>query len=430
VNLLFSDLTSAPTGAYVTVWGTGLGASGTLRVGGTAVDASDIIYWGEDDALGITGLGRIEFRVSFTGESITVDGLTGTIPFTARTTGNVYYVDHDQTSTGVGNGSLNNPWKTLNEAVSFMAAGDVLYVRDSATPYSESGGSYDGVLNAAERSGTSALPIAVVGYPRETPVIVTTSSNTRAGVAFGAGESYWTVAKLSFVRNGSGSNMAIRAYPGPSASSDIRIVGCVVTGFRSANDGAVSINAAQNVQFIGNYIYDTGVSGENNSHAFYHGGFNNGPLYNVELAYNHIRNHVGGRLIQFYAHLANDEIHGVHVHHNKLHDGPEGSTDGILLSRGDGGATYWLKDAHVHHNEIYNIGRNGIYLNAPDAQMDVHDNIAYNSGRAISMASDINNGYYRVYNNCLDEAPSGGVTGKIELTNNFTDYPTCIAQLN
>jgi hypothetical protein len=378
----------------------------------------------------LTGLDRVEFRVAFTGTDITIDGRTGTIPFVARTQGNIYFVDHDQTGEGVGNGTLTSPWKTIKEARPHLVAGDELYVRDSATPYTEPNVTYGSVLDTTVgSSGSPTLPIAVVAYPGEIPVIDTMNSGTRNGIGFGAGKNYWTVAKLKVVRNGTGSHAGIRAEASGTKTSNIRIVGCVVTGFQPSNFGAVTIDSADNVQFIGNYIYNTGLSGENNSHAFYHGGNYTG-LYNVEVAYNHISNHAGGRLIQFYAHRSGDEIYGVHIHHNKLHDGREAPSDGILLGQGDSGGTFWIKDAHVHHNEVYNVGRNGIHLTAPDAQLDVHDNVAYASGSAIFIGGTIQNGFVKVYRNCMDEAVTDLNKVRTEVRDNYTNYPACVGLLN
>ncbi|MFA6002163.1 MAG: hypothetical protein WC828_08675, partial [Thermoleophilia bacterium] len=43
---IFSDVVSIPLNGYVTVWGKDLGTSGTLRVGGAAIEGSDILSWG------------------------------------------------------------------------------------------------------------------------------------------------------------------------------------------------------------------------------------------------------------------------------------------------------------------------------------------------------------------------------------------------
>ncbi|HXH02468.1 MAG TPA: hypothetical protein VNN09_04030, partial [Candidatus Competibacteraceae bacterium] len=44
----YTDLTSSPAGAYVTVWGKGFGSSaGSVMVGGATASGADIVSWSD-----------------------------------------------------------------------------------------------------------------------------------------------------------------------------------------------------------------------------------------------------------------------------------------------------------------------------------------------------------------------------------------------
>ncbi|MBE3085493.1 MAG: hypothetical protein IMZ64_04675, partial [Bacteroidetes bacterium] len=63
-----------------------------------------------------------------------------------------------------GNGSIGNPWFTLNEAWSNISAGDIVYLR---------GGTYDYVDQQSlfDLSGTSGSHISIFNYPTESPIL-------------------------------------------------------------------------------------------------------------------------------------------------------------------------------------------------------------------------------------------------------------------
>ena len=67
---------------------------------------------------------------------VTVDGVASDpLPFSVRTSGNIYFVDHNNATSGTG--SFANPWKTIISAVGAMVANDITYVR--AGTYTEEG---------------------------------------------------------------------------------------------------------------------------------------------------------------------------------------------------------------------------------------------------------------------------------------------------
>lgn len=66
----------------------------------------------------------------------------------------------------IGDGSISNPYQTIEKAWTVVAAGDTIYLR---------GGTYShaiiGETNLAGKSGTALLPINIYNYPNEKPII-------------------------------------------------------------------------------------------------------------------------------------------------------------------------------------------------------------------------------------------------------------------
>lgn len=196
-QLLFSDLQSGPKtgwegsttkGAAVTVWGAGFGStrgSSYITVNGAQLSAdTDYAEW---DAVGpARGFERITFWINNTAMdgagsiTVTVNGVTSnSLPFTVRA-GNIFFIsknDGSNTYNGAKSafqGGSNGPWKDVYMWLphyngSVTKAGDVVYVRNSTTPYTqlEPGGSavLFEIRAASGDYGTAGNPIALVGHP-------------------------------------------------------------------------------------------------------------------------------------------------------------------------------------------------------------------------------------------------------------------------
>ncbi|MBK9292799.1 MAG: right-handed parallel beta-helix repeat-containing protein [Bacteroidetes bacterium] len=80
-----------------------------------------------------------------------------------------YYVSPGG-SDATGNGTIGNPYKSLDKACQYVAAGDTIFMR---------GGIYSGSIQSinATSNGTSSAPIVIKNYPGEEPIIDGTGLN-------------------------------------------------------------------------------------------------------------------------------------------------------------------------------------------------------------------------------------------------------------
>jgi hypothetical protein len=81
------------------------------------------------------------------------------LPIIINRLGEVYYISPNGSDHNPG--TLNLPWKTLGKAASMLEPGDIVYIR---------GGIYQEAVDF-KGSGTSKLPIHILAYPGETPII-------------------------------------------------------------------------------------------------------------------------------------------------------------------------------------------------------------------------------------------------------------------
>jgi hypothetical protein len=76
-----------------------------------------------------------------------------------------YYVSKDTGNDGWA-GTLANPWATIQHAVDMAVAGDLIYIRESATPYNEKV-----LLFYGNGGGSSGHFVTYINYPGESPII-------------------------------------------------------------------------------------------------------------------------------------------------------------------------------------------------------------------------------------------------------------------
>lgn len=308
--LLFSDIQSGPKngwstnepnkGAAVSVWGKDFGTTrGTsfIKVNGTILNtATDYAIWGENwptqyfqkitfwlnDTV-LDGLGEI---------TVTVDGVeSNPLPFTVRA-GTIYFMTESNPG---GTGTLTNPYEAPNgnyNWVDNMTPGDLYYFRDTDVYDGEYNGGNSVIwMRNSEPSGTAALPIALLGFPGEKPVISvpTIDVNHHNGLQFHnnhmvcAGfiiDSEWRAANLGgdFNRLVGNDVIGLKAYYGSGT-------GIITTGNSSLHtgDGAV---------ILGNAIHG-GNSRNRYDHSIYLSGCaDNGG---AEIGWNHIYDNAFGR---------------------------------------------------------------------------------------------------------------------------------------
>jgi hypothetical protein len=369
-------MTSAPQGAYVTVWGQNFGSTaGTVTVGSTAISGSNIVSWSSN---------MVVFKLttgSGSGISLTTSSgsETNQIAFTARTTGNIYYIsqaDGNNSYTGlspVATTGTNGPWADLSVFITHLHAGDVVYVRaGNYTAYDARGGGATDwgttlyYIDDTGPDGTASLPVAIIGYPGENPVVG--APNGKRDILIQA--NYITVAKLTF-----GNNVQ-EAISNGGGQSGIRFVGNQASGLVNTPYDVIGMSECTNCQILGNILHDSGQAGNKEAHLIYYGGYGVGA--NVEIAYNTVYNELGGRGIQVYGHTATDSLTGLSIHNNIAYNNPY---DGILVGYSDDNSDLaWIHDASIQNNLVYGNGDNGIRIDNPGVTATVSNNTAYGNG--------------------------------------------------
>ena len=396
--LLYSDLERGPSGSLVTVWGQNIPAGAGLTCGD---QACEILSSDFDPAHPAHGRqpSRQKIVVRFnSGSGITLDGYN-TLPF-QLTSGQIRFVSPSD-------GAI-----TLNGA----SSGDVVYLR---------GGRYTQSLSCFGASamicGDGNSGIAVVGYPGETAVL-DCSQAAAFDVASGT-LSDFTLANLEMDCGGVG--RAIRASR-QGDRRNLRVVGNYVHDARSSNSGAFGeFSTTVDLFVLGNLVERTGVAGENNAHAIYHGG--RGISDNVHISYNHINTHLGGRAIQIFGHKEGERMTGLVIRGNHIVNS-QGNA-GILVSHSDAPAGLapsdpargWIKDALVEYNTVEGGNGSGINIKNIGVDATINNNVLIDGSRSVLIdfaksvvASD----------NCMNQPISTGQS--IAQSNNQTNYPVCL----
>jgi hypothetical protein len=220
--LFFTDISSGPhhggegdLGVMVSLYGLRFGQNAAdLRVTLGGTDVARIVALNPSPADAARGLEVVTVQLGSAVSSgdlvVTVNGRSSNpLPFVVRE-GNIFFVDPSVASDG--DGSFARPFKTLSRARRpAVMRGDVVYLK---------GGTYDAFDPSTEvpnhrsnflltrlnaDTGTSALPIAYVGYPGAPPTVGGNgpSASSDLAIAFpdttGA-PAYYTFANLRFVR--------------------------------------------------------------------------------------------------------------------------------------------------------------------------------------------------------------------------------------
>jgi len=400
--IFFSDLTSGPNtggqdnkGAFVTIWGKNFGSTrgeSYVTVGGGKVDNYPI--WTDT---------KITFQLgpnAKTGDIVvhTPYGDSNGIPFTVRE-GRIFFISKTEGNNNYNGlypsfeGGNNGPWEDFTPIYgysTFLKPGDIVYVRNGT--YNKIVADRNAILYVRSHStGTEGKPIAVIGYPGESPVL---NGNFQASRGVLLDEvTDWIIAKLKFINIVGG---AIQSY----ARERIRIIGNEIYNCPSYY-GTIEFSAAcKNCKVLGNHIYNSGKPGNKLAHLIYYGGYGDGS--DVEIAWNSLHDEKGGRCIQVYGHTENDHLTGLSIHDNLVYNCPY---DGILIGGSDASSQGWIEDALVYNNVIYNTGYanpnwwSGIRINDPKIKVKLLNNTIFQnetSGFAVHLerANEV-----EVYNN-------------------------------
>lgn len=258
--------------------------------------------------------------------------------------GSVWFVAPDGTDGGPG--SIRRPWATLSFAVSRAIAGDTVLVRE---------GTYRERL-VLENSGTAEAPIVFAAFPGETPVI--------DGEDVEQPDGWGGMVEINGVEH-----VELRGFHIRNSSV------CAI----QANDSAfitISNNYTYNSVWPGVMVWgttDVVVSGNEVVEACT-GGENHQECISL-------------------SHAERFEVVGNHVHH--------GYMEGIDVKVG-------CKNGSVHGNEVHDLVRLGIYLDAYtdlSSDIDIYDNVVYRCREGIRVSSEQGGSVtnIRVYDNVVYE---------------------------
>jgi len=329
---IYTDLVVAPVGAWVTVYGSGFGASGDVTLGGTAQTA--LLY----------SPTCVIFEVSGTGGDLKVGGkAAGQIEVHA---GRVLEAKPS---------NLRGVWDGAR-------AGDVIYLRGGnyQSQYGEGDWYQDSTLETYKQ-GRPTQPIALVGYPGEKAQFLPLPDSRHSVIALGDANSHQrrasnlVFANLAITGTGDcifGGGDTTDGYGGPdeTGATNIRIVNTVCTITDATNNTMTGMFATQGDgwKILGNTFHDPPNRAViKNNHAIYI----QGGADNVEVAYNQLVNLHVGHTIQIHQDGKAKLYENIHIHDNLLEAKLNTDMRGISVVEVDDAST-----VVIERNILRNLG--------------------------------------------------------------------------
>ncbi len=372
--VLYTDLPAGPTtggendlGAYVSIFGKNFGSNASqVRVYFGNTEAAAYRYFGaskgRSDIQQITvqpgnvGTGSLSIKVVVNGVASNTDQTFLVNP------GDILFVDNVSGNDGTAvKGDIAHPWRTVQTpseggALAAAGPGDVIVLRGKST-WSDVGFEKRWFRF---RHATGSMPtgasgtgyIAIEAYPGENVHYVAPAS-TNGGI-HGMGSNYsqfsdWIIISGLHIESAASSSSDGAPVNLQVASDHWRVVNNEL-GPWPASSGAKAgglVGNGTDVKAFGNEIHD--IDGGTENHCIYL----DTAASNVEIAYNHIHDCVGGNIIQTYDNLGGGPITNISIHHNVMHDGNR-----YGLNMADGTVS-----VHAWNNVIYNTAYAGIRLN-------------------------------------------------------------------
>jgi len=324
----YTDLVSAPVGAWVTAYGSGFGGSGTVTLNG---NAQAIVSYSDT---------KVVFTVSGTGGALVVGG---------RSLGNL--------SVHRGRVIEVTPAGSLRSVINNLRPGDTVYLR--AGTYS---GKYDTEgWNEANfslfRPGTAARPIALVAYPNESVTISNSNSRPNFHLGNSGGNrktAYMSIAGFNLIAPSgcidSGANTANSSTP-ESGAAHVRVVAntCTLTDATSNTMTGMFAVGGDDWKVLGNsFANPPNRVIINNNHGIY---VQNGAD-DVEVAYNVLRNLRMGHVIQVHQDGTPMRYDNVWIHDNLIESANNMDTRGMTVSNVDSAST-----VVIERNTLRNLGQ-------------------------------------------------------------------------
>jgi hypothetical protein len=360
----YTDVASAPVGAFVTAYGSGFGSSGTVTLGSTQQTVRSY-----SDT-------KVVFTVSGGGGALMVGGKSlGNLPVH---TGRV----------------LEATPSTFGTVWNGVQPGDVIYMH--AGTYNQvygEGSWYQDCTLETYKDGTASQPIAVLGYPGETATWKNAGRHSPIclGDANHAGQkaSWLTFADFNITGDatcvdGGGDTTIPAGGPDETGATNIRIVGirCEITDTSdNTMTGMISIQG-DGAKILGNtFINNPNRVIINNNHGIY---IQNGAD-DVEVAYNIMDGLRMGHVIQIHQDGTPKLYERLNVHDNHLQGRQYGDMRGISVVNIDNASTVTIERNVFRHQGQGGWGCINLYR----GQITVNDNDCRDSEGGIN----INGGY-------------------------------------
>lgn len=339
-------------GAYVNLYGTNLGSSGSITVGGaSAITNCSNCRWTDSKVIFQLGASAASGNIVLTNSSGTSSGLAFTITATSY-----YYISPNGSDTA--NGSYFAPFKTLRhflDSVAPISQNTIIYFMNGFTLTGNDGRGWN--TSAAIDSGgkSESIRLNLVAYPGAVVTIGSPNINAQYGMV--TYSDYVTIAGLnlrgysSFEANPStgfirfiGNDVSCQNVPASFGDN-----ACLFFGSGSSSGGS-----AVQTKFLGNTVHDTGGP---NADKTYHAVYFGTDMNQSEAAWNTIGTGV------FYGYCRSILLHsspngnpgsGRNMYGYEIHDNfiQKGWCDGIGLASVDPS-----KGAiNIYNNVLVNIG--------------------------------------------------------------------------
>lgn len=349
-GLIYSDLTSAPVGAWVTIYGID-----------TASASWPVISHGS---------GRTVVKVPRDGGPLTVGGRSVAVRIRP---GRVVVADPS----------------SLPAAITVRRPGDTIYLRDGTYSGHYDNAGWNEANIVLDHGGTRAQPIALVAYPGAHPKLVNTGAGSggRPNFYLSAGPgrlgSWVTLAGLTMVAEPAaiygGGNTSDSSTP-ESGAAHVRVVGCQMTITDAQSNTATGIVSIQgdDWQVLGNTFVDPKRREiVNNNHGIY---VQNGAD-DVEIADNTLVGLHLGHTIQIHQDGTPMLYSNIRIHHNRISGARVDDQRGITVSNVADAST-----VVIEHNTISRVGQGFGAITVYRGQVRIERNvIASVAGPAIML---------------------------------------------
>lgn len=307
-------------GIYLSIFGQNFGVSPTVKIGGVSVASVTLV--------GTSRNGRYDKIVVQPGSSVSsgnvvvTNGMGPSVETHTFTSCSGTITEWD---TGDGDADA------MQTSIDSMSAGDVKIVR---------GGVYTaaGVQTFTTCEGTATQPIAIVGYPGETPEFSSHAKRMNS-----------TLGHVDY------SNFLIDGHDfdgtlfNAGDTPFITIRDCEVTGQdgHGGGNGSVHDSDGNNYRVLGNWIHHVGSTDADEGTAkLYHGIYVSGGSDDVEVAFNLVEDVFGGRGCQYFD-SSGVKVNG-HIHHNIIR-----RTRANCLNLAKGCSTgFSVHDNIFEHNDV------------------------------------------------------------------------------